>query len=548
MIRPLWICVLAGAAALAQNGTIEGTVVDSATQGPVRKAQIVVVYRGPLPGTTPAAGNGTGPVFMSGRRMIGGGTVGGLHELGSASFQPATAVTDESGSFVFRNIAPGLYSVQAMHPRYPIKPVNAAGTQVTLKPGETTRMSIPLTPGASITGRVLDEDGEPLPGCSVQLRSATSRQPGVVSMGGEASNDQGAYRIYGLHAGRYIAFAACGRPAFQPRPFSSGPPPQPTTGYPAVYYPQASDASAATPIEVAAGTELSGIDFQMRPARVYTVTGTVSGFDRQAPQQQNRMILVNLNQAKQAATMSRGARVNPETGAFELPNVFPGSYIVTATQLSPDPNAGMMAARQQVEVTDQPTHVNLVLQKPLDIRGTFTIEGNREVAKEHLGVSVIPADDEVTPMSRPRPDVDRDGTFVLRSTPPGRWLLFAYGSDVYTRAVEADGQTLPNNVLDTTTGTVGSLRIVVSTRTATAQGRGTPGTVYSLVRDDSDPRLMRPYSGVADPNGAVRISGVPPGSYGVYRGPLQDETQRIDTVSLSEEATAEVDFTKQPGR
>jgi hypothetical protein len=564
MNHRLLVFLIAGAA-LAQNGSIEGVVVDSVTQSPVRKAQVILMYRGSSQGVTlgPAGtafnrGGGAGVMIMpnSSGNMIpasrGVGTVASVSSVPMASArmfdptaagsQPSAGITDAGGGFAFRDLAPGMYTVRVMHPRYTANSLGRAGTDFEVKSGETARVSVPLTPGASLTGRVVDEDGEPLQGCSVQLRSASSRQVWAGAMGSELSNEKGEYRVYGFQAGSYIAIANCGRPVFQPRPFSAGPPPPPSMGYPAMFYPQTTDVSAATPIEIRAGVERSGVDFQMKPARVYTITGTVSGFDGQS----NRHMTVSLGQPGPRALplANRGGGVNPKTGAFEIQNVFAGSYILTAAQFSPDMSGGTLTARQPVEVADRPVQVHLILQKPVDIPGTFVVEGNPDPQRPQPHLSVTP-DDQAGPVPPPRYEPQSDGSFVLRNTSAGRWVLNVYGPGIYLRALEFGGQTLPGNVLDTAAGGAGTVRVFVGTRTAKVEARGTPGTNYAFIRDDDNWRQPQQFVTLADPQGIARLPGLPPGKYGVYEGTMADEAKRLETVTVGEDATVELDLTRR---
>src|SRR5205085_2356887 len=110
---------------------------------------------------------------------------------------------------------------------------------------EPAHVSVELTPGGTISGRVVDEDGDPISDCYVQIFAPPSRGPNqwVGSLGQEQSNEQGAYRVYGIPAGKYHAMVNCGRPAFQPRPLlpADAPPQPPSMAYPPQFYPGASD-------------------------------------------------------------------------------------------------------------------------------------------------------------------------------------------------------------------------------------------------------------------------------------------------------------------
>jgi len=73
-----------------------------------------------------------------------------------------------------------------------------------------------LTPASTISGRVLDSNGEPVPGVTVQaLRSsydATGKRT-LQPVASDRTNDLGEYRIYWINAGRYFVSANAARSA-----------------------------------------------------------------------------------------------------------------------------------------------------------------------------------------------------------------------------------------------------------------------------------------------------------------------------------------------
>jgi hypothetical protein len=122
------LCAALGAAGLAaqvgpgeaaDEGSIEGTVINGVTKEPVRKAQVTIV-----PGNVPEA------------------------------------ITDANGHFIFRKLASGTYSLLAQHPEYPLMVSGMAAASplsVTLGPQEKkSDLVMALIPGASISGRVMD--------------------------------------------------------------------------------------------------------------------------------------------------------------------------------------------------------------------------------------------------------------------------------------------------------------------------------------------------------------------------------------------------------
>jgi hypothetical protein len=123
-------------AAPAGAGTMAGTVRDGAGQ-PLRRAIVV----------------------------LSGGDEGGRFNY----------VTDDDGTFVFANLKPASYRLSATKPAYVkadygAKRPGRPGTSIALANGQQlTGITLTLQRGGVITGRVVDETGEPANGTGVRL-------------------------------------------------------------------------------------------------------------------------------------------------------------------------------------------------------------------------------------------------------------------------------------------------------------------------------------------------------------------------------------------
>jgi hypothetical protein len=200
------------------------------------------------------------------------------------------ADTDDRGRFIFRGVIAGTYRLLAQHDAF----VRATGQTVTITPGQALRdLVIAMTPTGVITGRVVDEYGDPVP--DVYVRASLKE-----SVFETTTNDLGEYRLFGLPPGAYTVNAApyltpwierdatasdgiqTGRVVVptRPSPYSPGEgrgltPLAPVLragnfipfmalrgeSHAAVYYPRTTDATAAAPIEVPPGAVIGGINF-----------------------------------------------------------------------------------------------------------------------------------------------------------------------------------------------------------------------------------------------------------------------------------------------
>jgi Carboxypeptidase regulatory-like domain len=124
-------------------------------------------------------------------------------------------VTDGDGRFEFKGVDPGKYKLTASRmgyvtSEYGQRKPNDPGAVLTLRPGQVVKdLLFRLVPAAIISGRIMDEDGEALPGVEVsalrEVYSEGKRNLSTWTM--VETNDLGQYRLYGLPPGRYFVSA-----------------------------------------------------------------------------------------------------------------------------------------------------------------------------------------------------------------------------------------------------------------------------------------------------------------------------------------------------
>ncbi len=117
-----------------------------------------------------------------------------------------STTTEEDGRFVFPNIPPARYRLNATRPGYarPALPVTvSAGERV-------PDVQLLMTPTGAIYGTVYDDTGKPLGNAEVRAYKATYSEGRRVLNGVEAvqTNDLGEFRLFWLPQGRYFIAAA----------------------------------------------------------------------------------------------------------------------------------------------------------------------------------------------------------------------------------------------------------------------------------------------------------------------------------------------------
>lgn len=237
-----------------------------------------------------------------------------------------TAVTqttrpDREGRFVFTGLAAQVYVVSASAPGYIIKRSAYSG-DTCCRAGDT--VTIELIKGSVITGRVTDRYGEPVVAAHVTaIRVRNEEGESVLAPGSGATgftDDRGIYRIYGLSAGTYIAAVNLNR--------ISGSAPSAYDDDAPIYFPSSNRAQASE-IQVAAGTEVGGIDISYRRERGVTISGRVEGASKEELQPQYLSVLL---QAYPTGPLISTGAINVYLGerTFSLAGITDGEYRLTA--------------------------------------------------------------------------------------------------------------------------------------------------------------------------------------------------------------------------
>jgi protocatechuate 3,4-dioxygenase beta subunit len=502
------------AAAQGQTGRIEGVVLDAASRQPVKKAVVSITFMG----TTRVQPQSEGPQSIT---------------------------TDLSGKFVFDSLATGQYQLTITHQDYPQAQMGGVRKAVQVSAGETTSsLTVELVPGATVSGHIVDEDGDPLNGCIVQIHPAKDFNQGVPMRRVPMTHEDGSYRLYGIPPGKYTITAQCSASVFQPRPLSEGPDPSPSSAYPIQFYSAASDLKSAEIVELLPGAEKSAVDFQIRPVPVTHIHGTLTaGSADWRGRNDLRIQLLPLDpHGPRSFGLSSGGQVDSKDGTFDLQQVFPGSYRLAV--FSQDFSAGAfqtdtnnrVGAIARVDVADKPIELSLQLHSAMDISGTMEIESNNNSTKQpalgRMNLQLMSANQFGGPP--PRTLVNEDGSFTFKSVLPGEWRIRLMAQSAFVKSVRLGSDDVTNRPLDLTSGSAAPLRIVVSTNTATIRGTAPAGQMVFSTRLDEDDSLQGWRIAPVDSNGQFTLQGLPPGKYRIgvrdSEGPPPDEGGHEVTV------------------
>ncbi len=266
-------------AAASPNAEISGTITDAATGRPIAGAQVMVFspWSGIMGGVTGGVAGGVIPVPLIGCPCDHWGSPGTLR------YQ---TLTDARGRFAFRKAIPGTYQVSAVAPgyaeqSYQVKRGDNGLNLTQLRPGQRrSDIDIRLPRQAVLTGRIIDEHGQPVPSAYVrvmQRRRSTWNPKKLLPVTATVTDDRGEYRLFGLLPGHYYLEARY-QPGFDLASFSPGriakrfllagqTMPFGSLGSysPLFFYPGTINSAEAKPVVVRAGQVRSGLDISVRP-------------------------------------------------------------------------------------------------------------------------------------------------------------------------------------------------------------------------------------------------------------------------------------------
>lgn len=458
-------------------GSVEGLVLNSLTGAPIRKAIVTLSQ-----------------------------SVGSIHLI---------ADTDAAGQFQFTGLPAGIYHLSADRAGYLPRP-----NRITVTLGSTGRATAPairLRPQGVITGRVLEDDGEPAPRASVSVyrqvyRSGRKRWERVTAAA--PANEAGEYRVSNLTPGTYLLQAHNQRMQANSHygdPTQTGN--RPAFFVPA-YYPNSPTQQAATPIQVGVGAEVAGIDIHLvkvaRPPSVH-VKGKVTG----VPGNAQTVVSVGLSSREEGNPVNSSTQAHGPDYAFDLP-VPPGEYTIHANVYSGGVEAfgsGTLSVAGDIEGVVVP-----MSPAPTVTGRILLAESGPKVKLDGIRVLLLEGDSSDGLIYR----TDEAGRFVLPPRlHPGRYAVEVLGPlppGYYARTVKVGGEAIAPEGFEITTSAQLEILLSNTAGSITAsvnddQGAPVSVGVVTLIPEDPKARLEKK---AVDDRGQVQFTNLRPGKYRLH--------------------------------
>jgi protocatechuate 3,4-dioxygenase beta subunit len=507
----------------ADLATMEGHIVNALSGTPLRKATINLSRQNNGPLAAGARGN-------------------------------YSATTDASGHYSIAGIEPGSYRINVDHTGFLNMAYNARrpggpGTALDLaRAQKMTGVDFRLTPHGVVSGKITDEDGDPIEGVQIQMMRLAYNQgrKQLQNNGGASTNDLGEYRIASIMPGKYYLCAIYrGRRIMPGDPGSD----TPQEDYVTTFFPGVTDIAAASTVDMGPGDQMQGVNLRLTKTHTVRVLGHV--VDNSSPAQpppdagrggitnvvtgQLANLANNVNGRIQLRMQPRNS-LNPNglntnapvkgDGSFEFPSVAPGSYYLIAIANQGGRN-GAHAARQAVDVGESNVEgVNLAINPGADVTGHVHYDGDAPTPLPSLTVRLSPREQTLGVPAPPAAKVDADGSFhfddvnlenynVNINTPQG----------LYLKSVRSGTNDVLVSGLDLANGSA-SLDILLGLNPPQVGGSvvnaesGQPAvavTVVLMPREKERQDLTYFYStATSDQYGNFNFDRVTPGDYQVY--------------------------------
>ena len=442
-----------------------------------------------------------------------------------------TVATDAAGQFAMAGIAPGKYRLAAERngfivTQYGSRGPGKAGTLLTLEAGQkSSDLALRLTPHGVIIGRVLDEEGDPVPGANVQVARQIYAQGGkqLSRANGAATNDLGEYRVFGLPPGRYFVSAEARQNPNLPRAEEE---------YVTTWFPGTADATAGAPIDVAPGAQLRNIDILLAKLHTVSVRGRVvseagaPGGGQGGPRTNFNVVLSARNAMGAGGTTSRGAAVTPD-GSFDFRGVTPGSYFLIAQVNAQGKN---FAARTTIQVGGSNVEgITLPLRGGVPVSGRVRVEGETTQRIASLQVLLRLAETGgfvFGPL--PTQQVKPDGSFQMDDVGADRYTISFTGlpEGFYVKSVRSSNLDVLAGGLEVAGESPAHLDVVLSPNAGQVTGtvldpntqKAAPAMMVVLIPQEKERRDREAFylTATSDLSGQFTFKSVTPGEYRVY--------------------------------
>ena len=443
------------------------------------------------------------------------------------------------------------------------------GITIFLKTGQNLENAdIRLGAVGVISGKVIDEDGDPVAGVKVSALRPIYGPGGIMttfSRKSTTTDDRGEFRVGELEPGIYLVKAGGSESGAG---IIEG---ETTWNYQPAYYPAAARMEEAAEVHLAAGLETQGINIHVNGMgrNAYVITGKALGIAAGAGRSTTDIGLILGDEI----VYEREHDFN-STGKedFAISGVSPGQYsiLVTSYRLRTSTagknNQILEFGIGDVTITNQNANVNIHLGKSGVVRGHVVVEdspGQNDRSDLEIDLDAESGIGALNVSSETR--MESNGDFTIENLAPGKYWFSIEGlNGRYFKQITCDDKDYISRPIEIEVGTTMECQIILGGDGATVIGQamdeGNPVPNYSVVAiPDSEVLRNVPYfynDKRTSASGQFEFTGVAPGDYllfavpfdpqqGFYAPEFADRNQR-DAVRVTVKANERKTITLKP--
>jgi hypothetical protein len=434
------------------------------------------------------------------------------------------ATADADGKYEFKEVKAGRYTVTASKGSYvalqygqtrpfePGKPLEVAAGQTLEK------VDFVLPRGGIITGRLVDEFGDPLPDAmvSVQRYQNFNGQKRLAPAGRSSStNDIGEFRLFAIPPGQYYLSATM-------RPMGMMGDSDDRTGYAATYFPGTPNVAEAQRVTVGLGQTLTDMNMALLPTRTSRISGTA--LDSQG-RPMTGMVMTIPRGDSMMMMFGPPAQIKPD-GSFAISGVTPGRYMLQVRGMGPDADTAFLDLTVNGDDVDG---LKLVANHSSTVSGRVVVDPAAAQALRpsmlRLGLQPVDLDMMMTIGGTPPAPVNDDLTFELKAFPGQRRVMLMGPTPGWTiRAVRYRGTDVTDAGMEFRPNeSISDVEVELTNRVTEVSGavtnaKGEASKDYSVIvfpqdRDKWTPNSRYLKNSRPDQDGRFKVSALPPGEY-----------------------------------
>jgi beta-lactamase regulating signal transducer with metallopeptidase domain len=450
------------------------------------------------------------------------------------------ADSDADGRFTIKDVLPGQYTVHVEREGFfDLASLSGRPAKVTVEGKQAVNVSVSMTPGGVISGRVRDALGDPQQNAGVQVFSMVFQNGYPVLRGTvqKLTDDRGAYRLFWLAPGDYYIGVNPG-----------GTPNADATRR--TMYPGTLDIAKATAVSVRAGEQVTGLDIQIPTESLPKISGKVtSTIPAEETAQQaslynealGRPTLMLLGRDPGKPDIGAGTArtigtviLNRGTGTFEVAGILPGSYdlYVRIPESNAAGGSGFAFAKVPIDVRNENINgISITVNHSASVPGSLTVDGKApgsipiriqlqpDGSGVRLGVYQAVGQRVISPAA--------NGEFSVVGVPPGLYRV-AMGpglpDDYYLADIRQGGVSVFDSGIDIGSEKPNPVQVALNSGAGTIEGTaldaaGKPQAgAYVVLAPLMARRQNRAlyHTETSDANGKFTIHNIAPGGYQLF--------------------------------